>query len=177
MLRRLDKPPPAPTPSTTAPPTNSATCPGRTPNFEWSPLDLGVGGLSSPNIDGYVKTSNDGVGDGPIANLAWGGVEYAGFAKIPMYNGGKNNDNNTPVIGQAWLGYDCTDNILCIAAYLSEAYFEGPSGCSAVVSDADSWVRFTDDNGYDKLKQSSDPTKTKFKYVNYPNDSGKPIGE
>lgn len=114
----LDRPQTSPT---TAPPTNSATCPDRTPNFRWSSLDLGVGGSNSPVINGYVERTGDGVGEGPPIDLLWSGVEYTGFTNIPMYNGGKNNDDNTAVIGQAWLGYDCTDNILCIAAYLNEA--------------------------------------------------------
>ena len=88
----LDKPPP-----TTAPPTNSATCPDRTPNFVWSSLDLGVGGVNSPVIDGYVKLTSDGLGEG---NPSWMGSEYTSFTAIPMYNGGKNNDDNTDPIAQ-----------------------------------------------------------------------------
>lgn len=87
-------------------------------NFGWSPLDLGVSSLNSPEIDGYVKTS-------PITNLAWDGVEYGSFTKIPMFNGEKNNNYNMPVIGQAWHAYNCTDNILCIAAYLSQMWTHG----------------------------------------------------
>ena len=130
--------------------------------------------MNSPVIDGYVELDNDGLGEG---NPSWMGNEYSGFTAIPMYNGGKNNDDNTDQIGIARLGYDCTDNILCITAYLDQTYFNGASGCSVVESDADSWVRFTDDNGYTKLKQTSDPTKTSFVYIKYPDGNGKTIGK
>ena len=127
-------------------------------------------------IDGYVKLTGDGLGE---ANALWLGTEYSPtyFTAIPMYNGGKNNDPNTDQIGMARLGYDCTDNILCIAAYLDETYFNGASGCSVVEADADSWVRFTDNNGYPKLKQTSDPLKTSFEYIKYPDANGKTIGK
>ena len=127
-------------------------------------------------IDGYVKLTGDGLGE---ANALWLGTEYSPtyFTAIPMYNGGKNNDPNTDQIGMARLGYDCTDNILCISAYLHETYFDGASGCSVVESNDDSWVRFTDDNGYTKLKQTSDPVKTSFMYIKYPAANGKTIGK
>ena len=142
-------------------------CPNRTPIYDIPfSLDLSVGGANTPDIDGYVAQTGDGLGD---SYTLWIGGEYSSFADIPMYNGGKNNDTTsppTPVIGKAWIGYDCTQNILCVAAYLNdESYFAGPSNCAVVESDDESWVRFTDDNGYPKLKRLD---ATSFSYIKYP---------
>lgn len=128
--------------------------------------------MNRPFIDGYVKLTGDGLGE---ADTNWLGTEYTGFTEMLMYNGGKNIPNTE--IGIARLGYDCTNNILCIAAYLNEAYFV-PSDCSVEESDDNSWVRFTDTNSYTKLKQSSIPaSKTSFVYIKYPGANGRTIGK
>lgn len=74
-------------------------------------------------------------------------TEYAGFTtKIKMYNGGKNQDANTDHIADAVVAYDCTNQVLCVAAYFTQAYVEGSAGGGEMASvdevDENSWVEF-----------------------------------
>ena len=160
------------------PPAPTDVCPYRTSLFDISLLDLDVGGEDRPTIDGYIMLSGDGLGDSPVLPLPtdWQGSEYSSFVQpIPMYNGGKNLDSPgaTPPIGIARVGYDCNKNILCVAAYLDQSYFE-TNNCSVQDSESESWVRFTDNNGYPKLFQSN---AAEFNYIKYPGASGTIIGE
>lgn len=173
QLRHLDVDADKPSPTTPAP---TAVCPYRAPSFVIPFLNLGVGAADRPSIDGYISQASDTLT--PDATPSpWGGSEYINFRLIPMYNGGKNLDpGRTPQIGRAYVGYDCNNNILCVAAYLHKDSIDGTSSnCEVEELDSESWVRFTDNNGYTKLKESS--ANAQFDYIKYPDTQGKTIGK
>ena len=117
------------------------------------PSNLTLNGLTSPQIDGYINRTGDGIGD---TEASWNGTEYNGFLQLNMHTAG---EFTKPVMGKAFLGYDCNSKILCVAAYLLAG-----DTCSVEESD-DSWVEFTDGSPIIKLQASSPGAN--FKYVKY----------
>jgi hypothetical protein len=118
------------------------------------PSNLTLNGLTSPQIDGYISRTGDGIGD---TEASWSGTEYDSFLQLNMHTAG---DFTKPVMGKAFLGYDCSSKILCVAAYLLAG-----DTCSVEESNADSWVEFTDGSPAVKLQALS--TGANFKYVKY----------
>ena len=125
-MRRLVQP--APTP---------ITCPALpTPQYSINNpfLDLDA---YPPKIDGQIDQIGDNILDGI---LGWTGNEYSAFERIPMYNGGKNNENPPEEsIGTSYTGYDCSTNKLCVAAHLTFPYYD-TYDCTIDRSSASSWV-------------------------------------
>ena len=113
-MRRLV--PPAPTP---------ITCPALpTPQYSINNPFLDLDAYPpNPNIDGQIDQN-----------------EYSAFEWIPMYNGGKNNENPPEEsIGTSYTGYDCSTNKLCVAAHLNFPYYD-TYDCTIDRSSASSWV-------------------------------------
>ncbi len=110
--------------------------------------------MTSPQIDGYISRTGDGIGD---TEASWSGTEYDGFLQLNMHTAGVFTQ---PMMGKAFLGYDCNSKILCVAAYLLAG-----DTCSVEESDDDSWVEFTGGSPTIKLQASSPGAN--FKYVKY----------
>ena len=121
--------------------------------------------VTVPRIDGYINRTGDGIGD----NLAnWNGTEYEGFLQLTMYTAGV---GSKPPMGRAYIGYDCNNKLLCIAAHLL-----ANDTCSVEVSDEETWVEFTDGSPTARLKQSS--SGASFQYVKFSGGStGATIGK
>ena len=105
-------------------------------------LDLSVGGSTRPAIDGMI------------------GNEYSTFLEFPMYNGGKNNGDDQ--IATAYMAYDCSSNVVCIAARLDESFIQANPSTQVEQDDNESWIRFGHDDGTPKLKPSN---ADEFRYV------------
>ena len=129
------------------------------------PSHLYLDGVTVPRIDGFINRTGDGIGD----NLAnWNGTEYEGFLQLTMYTAGV---ASKPPMGRAYIGYDCNNKLLCIAAHLL-----ANDTCSVEVSDEETWVEFTDGSPTARLKQSS--SGASFQYVKYSGGStGATIGK
>jgi hypothetical protein len=119
------------------------------------PSNLTLNGLILPQIDGYISRTGDGIGD---TDPSWSGTEYNGFLQLNMHTAGV---FNKPVMGKAFLGYDCNSKILCVAAYLLAG-----DTCSVEESDADSWVEFISAD-IPALKVKASSPGANFKYVKY----------
>jgi hypothetical protein len=158
----------------TNPPTPQPACADPT---KYTLVPSGLNLDTNPVFDAKINMNGDGLLDNPTTTDGWNGTEYTGFLSIPMYNGGKNDDlPNTPAIGNAYLGYDCTTSKLCVAAYLNIAtYFVGQN-CQVVMSPDSSWVSINDENN--KYKDTT-ASVVNFKYVKYPNglESDRTIGK
>jgi hypothetical protein len=129
------------------------------------PSNLTLDGVTSPKIDGYINRTGDGIGD-TLVN--WNGTEYDGFLQLNMYIAGV---STKPIMGKAFVGYDCNSKILCVAAHLL-----ANDACSVEVSNEESWVEFTDGSPTTKLHRTSNGAN--FQYVKYSGGTtGNPIGE
>jgi hypothetical protein len=138
------------------------------------PSNLTLDGVTSPRIDGYINRTGDGIGDtsddddDDDALSNWNGNEYDGFLQLNMYIAGV---STKPMMGRAFLGYDCNSKMLCVAAHLLVN-----DVCSVEVSDDDSWVEFTDGSPNTKLHRTS--SGANFQYVKYSGGTtGNPIGK
>jgi len=129
------------------------------------PLHLSLDGVTSPRIDGYINRTGDGIGD----NLAnWNGTEYEGFLQLDMFIAGWDLRG---LMGRAYIGYDCNNKVLCIAAHLL-----ANDTCGVEMSDANTWVEFTKGSPSVKLKQTS--SGARFQYVKYSGgNTGTAIGK
>ncbi len=97
----------------------------------------------------------------------WNGTEYAGFLQLDMFTAGV---SSKPLMGRAYIGYDCNDRLLCIAAHLLVN-----DTCNVEESDESSWVEFTGGSPSAKLHQSS--SGASFQYVKYSGGNmGRTIG-
>jgi predicted transport protein len=106
------------------------------------------------------------------------GWEYSLFLELPMFNGGKNGKEGSPLnqeerIGTSYLAYDCYANIVCVAAHLDEVFLKTNLNVRVEQDDDESWIRFGPNNGETKLKQSN---ADEFKYVVKQDDSDFIIG-
>jgi hypothetical protein len=95
-----------------------------------------------------------------------------------MFNGGKNGKNGSPLeqrgrIGTSYLAYDCSSNIVCVAAHLDASFLKANPSVQVEKDDGESWIRFGEDNGSPKLKESN---ADEFMYVGKPDDSSFIIG-
>lgn len=117
-------------------------------------------------FDGKINQVGDGLID---TTLGWDGNEYQGFKEMLMYSGGRNKDPiNTPAIGNAYIGYDCSTGNLCVAAYLSDqTYFEG-NDCKVVESENASWVSINDRVGGVGVVLYKRSSASNFAYVKFP---------
>ena len=68
-------------------------------------LDLTVGSLYRPTIDGVISRTNAELFD-------WSGTEYESFTLLEMYVNG-NPTTNKPYVANAYIAYDCQNKILC----------------------------------------------------------------
>ena len=119
----------------------------------------------------------DGIGDSPRID-GWVEYEYLQFLELPMFNGGKNGKNGSPLeqrgrIGTSYLAYDCSSNIVCVAAHLDASFLKANPSVQVEKDDGESWIRFGEDNGSPKLKESN---ADEFMYVGKPNNSSFIIG-
>lgn len=129
------------------------------------PSQLALDGVTSPKIDGYINRTGDGIGD-TLVN--WNGNEYDGFLQLNMHIAGV---FTKPIMGTAFVGYDCKSKLLCMAAYLL-----ANDACSVEVNDEESWVELTDGNPAEKLHRTSNGAN--FQYVKYSGGTtGNPIGK
>ena len=155
-MRRLA--PPAPTPIVCL----------ETPAYSISNpfLDLDA---NPPNIDGQIDQNYDSIQD---SILGWNGNEYGAFQKIPMYNGGKNNDNPPQVaIGTSYTGYDCSTNKLCVAAHLTYPYYND-NDCTIDRSSASSWVSINGGSNKYFVPDSDTPLVSHYVAVSDPSYPG-----
>ena len=75
------------------------------------------------------------------------------------------------LMGRAYIGYDCNNKVLCIAAHLL-----ANDTCGVEMSDASTWVEFTQGSPSVKLKQTS--SGARFQYVKYSGgNTGTAIGK
>ena len=116
-------------------------------------LDLSVRGNDRPTIDGLIDS------------------QYSRFLELPMYNGGKNGGDDR--IATAYLAYDCTNNVVCVAAQLDASFMEANPSVEVEEDDGESWIRFGEKNGAGKLKASN---ADEFRYIGKPNDPYSMIG-
>ena len=124
-------------------------------------LDLSLTSNKRPTVDGYIHAQ-----------------EYASYLELPMFNGGKNGQHGSPLqqsnrIGTAYLAYDCNSDIVCVAAFLDEAYLAAKPWVQVEQLDDESWVRFGPNGGETKLKESNSDV---FQYVRKWSDAGSIIG-
>jgi hypothetical protein len=128
------------------------------------PSQLNLDGVASPRIDGYINMTGDGIGD----NLTnWNGTEYDGFLQLDMFTAGV---SSKPLMGRAYIGYDCNQRLLCIAAHLL-----ANDTCNVEENNPDSWVEFTEGGLIAKLHEST--SGANFRYVKYSGGStGRTIG-
>lgn len=140
-------------------PEDNGFCPTNGHTFSIPLLDLSPRGVNKPEINGDI------------------GGEYEQFVSIPMFNGGKNGMNTdssleyTGRIGTAYLAYDCSENIVCAAAHLDSEFLLMNPEVTLQTFDEESWIRFGDENGLTKLKESN---ADEFNYVE--SGSGLAIG-
>ena len=112
----------------------------------------------------------DGIGDSPRID-GWVEYEYLQFLELPMFNGGKNGGDER--IGTSYLAYDCSSSIVCVAAHLDASFLKANPSVQVEKDDGESWIRFGEDNGSPKLKESN---ADEFMYVGKPDDSSFIIG-
>ena len=96
--------------------------------------NIELDGLTKPMIDGKIDLFGDGWGD---SITGWNGTEYTGFLKLPMHEAG---NTVKPQVGDAFIGYDCSKTLLCVAAYLQIENFT--TGNNVDVSQTDTYVEF-----------------------------------
>ena len=122
-----------------------------------------------PNINGKIDQNGDNLHDIPPPP-GWNGNEYDGFLELGMHNGGILTQ---PRIGTAFVAYDCSTDILCVAAYLSDTAIFGLSpNCKIVQSSSSSWVSIkidSENSNIIKYKEEG-PNTTAFEYVLFPDD-------
>jgi len=134
-------------------------------------LDLSTGSIDKPIIDGMIDRFGDGIGDDPLTP-GWILDEYTKFLELPMFNGGKNGKQRSPLeqrerMATAYLAYDCTNNVVCVAAHLDASFMETNPTVEVDKLDHESWIRFGEDNGSAKLKESN---ANEFMYIGKPDD-------
>jgi hypothetical protein len=152
-------------PTSTTTPSNNVCVPSLTYTL---PSQLTLDGITSPKIDGYINRTGDGIGDTTALSNNWNGTEYDGFLQLNMYIAGV---STKPMLGKAFVGYDCNSKMLCVAAHLL-----ANDACSVEISDEDSWVEFTDGSPTAKLHRTSNGAN--FHYVKYSGGTtGTPIGK
>jgi hypothetical protein len=163
-------------PSTIKPTFTTTTTSVCVPSLTYTlPSNLTLDGVTSPKIDGYINRTGDGIGDdsgddddNDDALSNWNGTEYDGFLQLNMYIAGV---STKPIMGKAFIGYDCNSKMLCVAAHLL-----ANDVCSVEVSDEESWVEFTDGSPTTKLHRMS--SGANFQYVKYSGGTtGNPIGK
>ena len=115
--------------------------------YEIPNLDLSIGAYDKPIIDGMINRYEDG-------------IEYSRFLELPMYNGGKNGEDDR--IATAFMAYDCSSNVVCIAARLDASFLEENPLIQVDQDDDESWIRFGEHDGAPKLKPSN---ADEFRYV------------
>jgi hypothetical protein len=140
-------------------------------------LDLSTGSYHRPVINGKIDQLGDDIGDSPTVR-GWIAEEYSAFLELPMFNGGKNGVEGSPLeqenrIGTAYLAYDCASEVVCVAAHLDAAFLEANPTVQVEQDDGESWIRFGAANGETKLKQSN---ADEFMYVGKPEDVAFTIG-
>ena len=113
--------------------------------------------------DSNEGSSNDS-SDIPFSNGRTGD-EYSQFLELPMFNGGKNGEEGSPLnqeerIGTAYLAYDCYANIVCVAAHLDGAFLKANVNVRVQEDDDESWIRFGSNNGETKLKKAMPTTSS-----------------
>ena len=91
-------------------------------------LDLSAGSAARPIIDGKIDQYGDDLGDNPVID-GWVGAEYLGFTELPMFNGGKNGADGSPLaysgrIGTAYIAYDCSSEVVCASAHLDSEFLK-----------------------------------------------------
>jgi hypothetical protein len=159
-LRRLGGGGPPPTPIT-------CTTPPPAPGLPKITLNIGV----KPKINGTIDQNGDNLLDvlSP-PGFGWNGDEYDYFLELGMHNGGILTQ---PRIGTAFVAYDCSTDILCVAAYLSDTAIFGLSpNCKIVQSSSSSWVSIkidSENSNIIKYKEEG-PNTTAFEYVLFPDD-------
>jgi hypothetical protein len=112
-------------------------------------LDLDSQGADRPIINGDI------------------GNDYEKFVELPMFNGGKNGVTGSPLeysgrIGTAYLAYDCSSGVVCAAAHLDSDFLTMNPELHIQTSDDESWIRFGEENGDSKLKESN---ADEFSYI------------
>lgn len=168
----------------TCTPEDNGFCPADGHTFSIPSIDLYPGSLSRPVIDGKIDKNGDDIGDGIIVNgwtgepliNGWGGTEYNNFLELPMFNGGKNGADGSPLfhngrIGTAYIAYDCSSKTVCVAAHLDSDFLKINPQTQLQTKDEESWIRFGSD-GAAKLKESN---SVEFNYILHP-ESGATIG-
>ena len=75
------------------------------------------------------------------------GEEYPQFLELPMFNGGKNGEEGSPLnqeetIGTMYLVYDGYANIVCVAAHLNGAFLKTNVNVRVEEDDDESWIHF-----------------------------------
>lgn len=139
-------------------------------------LDLSSGSAARPIIDGKIDQYGDDLGDNPVIN-GWVGAEYSGFTELPMFNGGKNGADGSPLaysgrIGTAYIAYDCSSEVVCASAHLDSEFLKTNPQTGIQMKDHESWIRFGPD-GAMKLKESN---SDEFSYVGRPDSISTMIG-
>jgi hypothetical protein len=116
----------------------------------------------------------------PIIDGIFDSNEYSSFLELPMFNGGKNGEAGSPLdkegrIGTAYLAYDYSNDIVCVAAVLDSTFLDDPLTSSIQVqeSEEDSWIQFGATKGATKLFQG---TADVYEYVEKPDDNDFIIG-
>lgn len=96
-----------------------------------------------------------------------------------MYTGGKNQDQSF-LMGTAYIGYDCSEKILCVAAHLNFNKVDSCSVLSDTATTSNNWVTIDDGTPpppplprYTQFSSS----KVGFAYVMYPDGGEKIIGK
>ena len=139
-------------------------------------LDLSESGAARPSIDGKIGKYGDDLGDNPVVD-GWVGAEYMAFTELPMFNGGKNGADGSPLaysgrIGTAYIAYDCSSEVVCVSAHLHSEFLKTNPQTGIQMKDEESWIRFGPD-GAMKLKESN---SKEFSYVGMPDSSSTTIG-
>ena len=96
--------------------------------------------------------------------------DFGSYLRLGMFDNGHNDDATTPCIGNAWIGYDCENKILCAAARINPNYMEADSLCK-VQTRRTSRVQFTTNTGLLNLNETN---SDEFKYTKL---SGENSGE
>ncbi|KAL3783529.1 hypothetical protein HJC23_009494 [Cyclotella cryptica] len=157
-------------------PEDSGFCPSDSHAFCIPLLDMAAGGGDRPDVNGQINQFGDDIGDEPLVP-GWVGKEYNKFLELPMFNGGKNGVDASPLeyfgrIGTAYIAYDCSSEIVCVAAHLDVDFLKTNAAVNLNMDDSKSWIRFGL-NGATKLKESN---SDEFSYGWHPNSSSSLIG-